>query len=191
MSPWRAIETEIKGRMTFIARQITLEGDKMDLVDSIVELRSIRSFKPKEIPRDVLKNILEAGRHTPTAHNIQPWHFIVVSEHETKEKMAKGTAGFIENSALVIVGCGNPEESPILYELEVAIALQTMVVAAWTQGVGSCWVDVGKNQKEIKEILDIPNQLRVVALVAFGYSDEPSKHTWKKPFNEIIHYGKF
>ena len=68
----------------------------MDLIDSIVELRSTRSFKQKEIPRDVLKNILEAGRHTPTAHNIQPWHFIVVSDRETKEKIAKGTATFID-----------------------------------------------------------------------------------------------
>jgi nitroreductase len=163
----------------------------MDLIDSIVKLHSTRSFKQKEIPREALRNILEAGRHTPTTHNIQPWHFIIVSDHETKEKIAKGTAGFIEKSAIVIVGCGDPEESPKMYELEVAIALQTMVVAAWTQGVGSCWVDVGKNQKEVREILDIPEKLRVVALVALGYPDKPSKPSWKKPFNEVIHYGKY
>lgn len=154
------------------------------------ELRSIRSFKPEEIPEDVLRRILEAGRRTPTAHNIQPWHFIVVSDPEIKKELAI-TGKFIENAALTIVGCGDPEESARWYELEGAIALQSMVLAAWTQGIGSCWVDVGSNEERVKDILEIPDRLKVVALVAFGYPDKMSKPTWKKPLKEIIHYNKF
>lgn len=154
------------------------------------ELRSVRSFRSKGISEDVLKIILEAGRHTPTAHNIQPWHFIVVSDLKIKRELAV-TGKFVEDSALIIVGCGDPEESPRWYELEVAIALQSMVLAAWMQGVGSCWIGVGSNEGRVKEILGIPDQLKVVALVAFGYPSETPKPVWKKPLDQIIHYNKF
>lgn len=163
----------------------------MGSIDSIIGLRSIRSFKPKEIPEAVLKNILEAGRHAPTARNIQPWHFIVVSDTETKKKLAKGKARFIEDSALAIVGCGDPEESPRWYELEVAMAIQSMVLAAWVQGIGSCLVDIEYNEEAVKDILGIPNELKVVALVAFGYPAETPKPAWKKPLDQIVHYNKF
>jgi len=157
---------------------------------TLIKLRSIRSFKSEKIEEKVLRNILEAGRHTPSAHNIQPWHFVVVSEPETKKKLAMN-ARFIEDSALSIVGCGDPEESPQSYKLEVAIALQSMVMAAWIQGIGSCWVDVRVNEKKVKEILGIPERLIVVALVAFGYPVEIPEPAWKKPLNQIVHYNEF
>ena len=73
-----------------------------------------RVFAPsnkKAIPPNVLRRILEAGRHTPTAHNVQPWHFIVVSDPETKEQLSI-TGKFLQNAALILVGCGDPEDSP-------------------------------------------------------------------------------
>jgi nitroreductase len=153
-------------------------------------LRSVRSFQSKGISEDVLKSILEAGRHTPSAHNIQPWHFIVVSDPKIKKELAV-TGKFVEDSALIIVGCGDPEESLRWYELEVAIALQSMVLAAWMQGVGSCWIDVGSNKGRVKKVLGIPDRLKMVALVAFGYPSETLKPVWKKPLNQIIHHNKF
>ena len=161
------------------------------VVDSLARLRSTRSFKPKEIPEEVMKTILEVGRHAPTTRNIQPWHFILVSDPETKKRLARGTAKFIEKSAVVIVGCGDPEKSPRWHEVEVSIAMQSMVIAAWIQGVGSCWVDMEHREEEVKETLGIPEHLQVSALVAFGYPDESSKLAWKKPLDQIIHYDKF
>lgn len=165
----------------------------MQLIDSLVGLRSVRSFKPKEIPEDVLKKILEAGRHAPSHHNIQPWHFVVVSNPETKKKLAKGKAKFIEDSALVIVGCGDPEKSPRWYELEVAIAMQLMVITAWVQGIGSCWIDIENTEEQVEAVLSIPKELEVVALVAFGYPARATtpESSWKKPLDQIIHYDKF
>lgn len=165
----------------------------MHLIDSLVGLRSVRFFKQKEIPEDVLKTILEAGRHAPSHRNIQPWHFVVVSNPETRKKLAKGKAKFIEDSALVIVGCGDPEESRRWCELEVAIAMQTMVIAAWVQGIGSCWVDIENTEEQVKDVLGIPKKLEVVALVAFGYPARAKtpKPSWKKTLDQTIHYDKF
>jgi nitroreductase len=158
---------------------------------ALMGLVSVRAFKPDRVSESALKNILETGRNTPSSHNIQPWHFIVVTDPEIKKKLAKGRAKFIETSALVIVGCGDPAESPKWYEIEVAIAMQSMVLEAWVQGIGSCWVDIEHNEKEIKEILTIPDSLKIVALVAFGYPAKMPKPAWKKPFDQIIHYNRF
>ena len=155
-----------------------------------IELQSIRAFKHEAIPPNVLRRILEAGRHTPTAHNVQPWHFIVVSDPETKEQLSI-TGKFLQNAALILVGCGDPEDSPKWYWLEVGISLQSMVVAAWMQGIGSCWVDAGPNEERVKAILGIPRRFKVVALVALGYPAETPRPVWKKPLEEIIHYDKF
>ncbi len=158
---------------------------------ALTEISSIRTFKSEEIPEDALRNILEAGRSAPSARNAQPWHFIVVYNPETKKRLAEARAKFIEDSALTIVGCGDPEESPRWCEVEVTIAMQTMVCAAWMQGIGSCWVDIEHHEEQVKEILGIPNKLKLVALVAFGYPAETPKPAWKKPLEQIIHYNKF
>jgi len=114
----------------------------------------------------------------------------VVSDPKIKKELAV-TGKFVEDSALIIVGCGDPEESLRWYELEVAIALQSMVLTAWMQGVGSCWIDVGSNKGRVKKILGIPARLKIVALVAFGYPAETPKPKWKKLLNQIIHHNKF
>jgi nitroreductase len=163
----------------------------MSIIESIINLHSTRFFKPKQISEESLEKILEVGRYTPTIHNIQPWHFIVVNDHERKKQLAKGRAKFIEDAALAIVGCGDPKESPRWYVIEVAIAMQSMVVAAWAQGIGSCWVDIEHPAEEIKAILGIPNKLEVIALIAFGYPAKTPKPVWKKPLDQIIHYNKF
>jgi len=159
-------------------------------IENILAFTSVRKFKTKKIPAEIQEKILEIGRHTPSARNIQPWNFIIISDIEIKKKLSK-FAKFIENSPFIIVGCGNPEISPNWYKIEVAIAMQSMVLAAWIQGIGSCWVDIKFNNTKIKEILEIPDRLEVIALIAFGYPDENPKSSWKKPLNQIIHYNKF
>jgi nitroreductase len=162
----------------------------MESLLKIISLQSIRSFKSKKIDENILQKILEAGRHAPSVHNIQPWHFIVVLDNEIKNELSKGQARFIEEAAFIVVGCGDPYESPRWHEIEVAIAMQNMVLAAWIQGIGSCWVDLG-NEENIRRILEIPDKLKIVSLVAFGYPDKIQKPTWKKPISDIVHYNKF
>lgn len=62
----------------------------MSLIDVVLNRRSIRSYEPKEIPKDVLDKILEAGRQAPSAANKQPWHFIVLTDSEIKKELSKG-----------------------------------------------------------------------------------------------------
>lgn len=161
----------------------------MSLLDVIFRRRSIRRYKSELIPDEVLNNILEAGRLAPSADNAQPWHFIVITDPTIKRKLSKGMwRSFIETSAFTIAGCG--EKNDRWSTVDVAIALENMVLAAAAQEVGSCWIGAFE-EDEAKELLGIPHHLKVVALVSFGYPAEKPSSQGKKNLREIVHYNKF
>jgi nitroreductase len=142
----------------------------MGVFEAIRIRKSVRAYDSSPIPNEILLRILEAGRLAPSAGNIQPWHFIVVSDVEKRRRFAQARyARFLAESPVVIVGCGDQRASPQWYMVDVAIALENMVLAATSEGLGSCWVG-SFNENEIKEILKIPEKFRVVALLAIGYS---------------------
>ncbi|MEM2056996.1 MAG: nitroreductase family protein [Thermoproteota archaeon] len=141
----------------------------MDVFEAIQKRRSVRAYEPTPVPREILGKVLEAARLAPSAGNIQPWHFIVVTDVGKREKLARAPfAGFLREAPVVIVGCGNQRASPRWFMVDVAIAMQNMVLAATAEGLGTCWVG-SFNEKEVKEMLKIPDDYRVVALLALGY----------------------
>jgi nitroreductase len=161
----------------------------MSLLEVIFRRRSIRRYKAESIPDDVLRNILEAGRLAPSADNAQPWHFVVVTERKTKVKLSTGRWNrFIKNSAVTIVGCGYAYNE--WSTIDVTIALENMVIAAEAQGVGSCWIGDFEEEK-VKKLLGISKNLKVVALVSFGYPAFKPKPPKKKSLDTIMHYNRF
>lgn len=161
----------------------------MSLLDVIFRRRSVRRYKSEPVPDEASKNILEAGRLAPSSDNAQPWHFVVVTDPEIKLELSKGIwRSFIKDSAFTIVGCGEKRDK--WSTVDVAIALENMVLAAEAQGVGSCWIGAFE-EDEVKELLGIPDDLRVVALVSFGYPAEKPRTHGKKSLKEIVHYNKF
>lgn len=165
----------------------------MSLVDIILSRRSIRCYKKKSLPDDILKTILEAGRVAPSANNRQPWKFIVVTDKKLKRSLAKGRWNwFIEDSAVTIVGCGyyGDEEARKWSTIDTTIALQSMVLAAWSMGIGSCWIGDFR-EDEVKSLLGIPEDWKVVCLISFGYPDERPPARRKKNLDEIVSYDRF
>jgi nitroreductase len=154
----------------------------MDVLEAIKKRRSVRAYEPTAVPREKLERILEAARLAPSAGNIQPWHFIVVMDANKRSRLAKAPfAGFLKEAPVVIVGCGNQKASPRWFMVDVAIAMQNMVLAATAEGFGTCWVG-SFNEDEVREMLKIPSDYRVVALLALGYSRR--KHDFQ---GEILH----
>ena len=129
----------------------------MSLDDVILSRRSIRKYDDKDVPTDVLGKIMEAGRQSPSAANRQPYHFIVVSDSEIKNKLPGLFSGFLKNAPIVIVGCANPKAllTGKWAVVDTTIALENMVLAAWSLGVGSCWIGAFNEQK-VKDKLQIP-----------------------------------
>jgi nitroreductase len=173
------------------------------LLEKVLSRRSIRQYTAQDIPDTVLKSILEAGRQAPSAMNLQPWHFIVVTDPQLKQQLADGRYNkFILDCPVTIVACANTKavdhrptmkvayEERALAIIDVSIALQNMVIAAWAQGVGSCWIGDFR-EAHVRSVLKIPDQWRVVALLTLGYPMKLPQSRTKKLLGDIISYNVF
>ncbi|MEM2126713.1 MAG: nitroreductase family protein [Candidatus Bathyarchaeia archaeon] len=166
----------------------------MTVMEVIRKRRSIRKYKPSELPKEHLLDILEAGRLAPSAGNRQPWKFIVVREPEQKRKLAEAARGqmFIADAAAVIVALADPEASPRWCDKDVMIAVENMVLAAAELGYGSCYIGAFE-EEGVKNLLKIPGGLRVVVLLPIGVPDEAPSQRPRKTLDEVFfgeEYGK-
>ncbi len=152
----------------------------MEVFEAIQKRKSIRSYESTPIPSEKFNKILEAARLAPSAGNIQPWRFIVVLDQHKKRTIAKGCrfGHFLDESPAVIVGCGDQKASPRWHAIDTCIAMENLVLAATGEGFGTCWIG-SFNEKAIREMLRIPNRLKVVALLALGYPREKLNITAK------------
>jgi len=184
----------------------------MTVFDVIKSRKSIRKYSTKDIEDEKLNIILEAGRLAPSWQNKQCWRFVVVKDKEKIHQLALKSGFiskanfFIKDAPIVIVLCANPKESGFMngqhyYLVDTAIAFQQMMLVAYEMGIGSCWLGAFNEQK-VKQILDIPENIKVVALSPFGYPAEKeglyakavkafagSKN--RKSLEEIVHYEKY
>ena len=164
----------------------------MDVLEAIRTRRSIRKFRPKPIPNKKLKTILEAGRLAPSAGNRQPWFFVVVKDPERKRVLAKaaGNQTFIADAGVIVVAVGDPEASPRRFKQDPMIAVEQMVLAATGLGYGTCWIGAF-DEEEVKRLLRIPEELKVIALLPIGFPDEAPAPRARKPLTEIVFYEKY
>jgi len=165
----------------------------MNCIEKVLNRRSIRRFKNEPVSEAVMNNILEAGRCAPSATNQQPWHFVVARDHDEKEACSFGGFNrFATDAPFVVVGLYRQSEAIIekLSLMDVTIALQNMVVAAWVQGVGSCWMGAFDETK-LRDTLNLPVDSRIVGAVAFGIPDETPSQPAKKPLSETVHFDKW
>jgi len=111
----------------------------MDAIECLKTRRSVRSFADKEIPANVIEDIIDAGRLAPTANNLQPWEFIVVTDKETRKKIAALTdwGKFIAEAGACIVVLSKDTK---YYIEDGSAATQNIMLAAWAHGIGTCWV---------------------------------------------------
>ncbi len=170
----------------------------MDLFEAIEKRRSIRKFKPKTLPIDHLKKILNAGRLAPSGANRQPWFFIIVRETETKKKLSivADDQEFICDADTVVVAIGDPLTSArklpyklsstrMAFKQDPMIAVEHMVLAATALGYGTCWIGAF-NENAVKKMLKIPENLAVIALLPIGVANETPQARPRKPFRKIF-----
>jgi nitroreductase len=165
----------------------------MDCIERVLTRRSIRKYKNEQIPDTVLQSILEAGRLAPTATNSQPWHFVIARDLEAKEAFSFGGYNrFVRDAAFIVLGLYKQSEVVIeKYSLmDVTIALQNMVIAAWVQGIGSCWMGAF-DEPRLMNTLKLPTDSRIVGAIAFGVPDENPVQPLKKSINDIVHFDKW
>jgi nitroreductase len=174
-----------------------------EVLDAIMQRRSIYQFKPEAVPAEKITSILEAGRWAPSYTNSQPWEFITVTDSKLMQEVveiAKQTmtahAG-IEGAHTIIVTCVDPEKDQYHYIEDGAVATQNMALAAHSLGLATYWVGILSpvNDREsvehrIKKVLNIPERVRVISLLPIGvpaYTTEKRR----KRLEEICHVNKY
>lgn len=164
----------------------------MDTLQTIRERRSVRRYKPEPIPNEDLTKIIEAGRLAPSAANRQPWRFILVTDPEQKAALAQACREqtWMVDAACILVGVGLPEVSAKWYPVDVAIAMQNMVLAAWSLGYGTCWIGAFEPD-QVKRVCGIPDEAEVVACTPIGVPDVLPEPRPRKEIAEVFAHDIF
>jgi len=165
----------------------------MDFYDVVRQRLSVRSYKSDPVPEDVLNRILEAGRLAPSACNLQPWKFIVVTDPKIRKALVPACKGqgSISQAPVIICACGVVEQAWkkmggywSAETVDITIALEHMILAATAEGLGTCWIGAFL-EAEVKKVLAIPEGVKPIALTPLGYPARESKPQPRKPLAEI------
>lgn len=168
-----------------------------DVIDAILERRCVRKFSAQEIPEATIGRILDAARWAPSGGNLQPWKFYVVLNQNLKAELTQTAHGqaFLAQAPVVIVVCAAPQVSGARYGLrgetlyclqDTAAAVQNIMLAATGYGLGSCWVGAFDEAK-VSKVLDLPGDLRPVAMIPIGYADSVPKAPARAALEDIVH----
>lgn len=171
------------------------------MLEIIKKRCSVRRYKTEAVPDEVIWQLLEAARWAPSAGNLQPWFFYVVTKKEVKECLAAAALEqrFVAQAPVVIVVCAEPERSARVYGergrrlycyQDTAAAVQNILLAATAMGLGTCWVGAFYEDR-VRECLAIPAHRVPVAIIPVGYpAEEPPHRTTRRELEEIVSYVK-
>lgn len=150
----------------------------MEVFEAVRTVLAIRKYQDKPVPEETVRRIVEAGRLTASSINLQPWHFVVVEERETLRKLggAVRTGPYIAQAAFAIAVA--VEESRYAVS-DASRAIQSMILTAWSEGVGSNWAGFG-GLDAVKSLLGVPGEMEVLAVIPFGYPAQPAGKGVKK-----------
>ncbi len=166
------------------------------IFDIIKRRRSVRKFDGEKIPEEHMEQMLEAGRWAPSGANAQPWRFIVVTRKETLAAIAESCfykifkSRHVGEAGAVVVICADPDAGSQTYHLDAAIAGANMTLMATSLGIGSCWIGAFEEQT-LKNMLHIPDKLKIIALITFGYEVGRASVPPRLPLSSIVHYETY
>jgi nitroreductase len=159
----------------------------MEVFDAVRTVLAVRQFQDKPIPESVIDEIVESAHLTASSMNGQPWHFIVVQDKEMLRQLGSlvQTGRYIAQAPLAIVV--GMEDSPYAVS-DASRAIQSMILTAWSHGVGSNWTGFA-NLPQINPVLGIPDNIAILAVVPFGYprANIGKGKKKRKPLGEVVH----
>ena len=165
-------------------------------MDLVRMRRSIRKYKDKDIDPRTIDDLKEAALRAPSSRGINPWRFVFVDDREILSKLSRAKehgSDFIKGARLGIVVCADERESDVWVE-DCSIASIILQLTGLSLGLGSCWIQIRNrsysrdrsSEDYVREVLDLPQGLKVESMIAFGYPDEE-----REPVpGDKLEYGK-
>ncbi len=184
----------------------------MDLMQAILDRRSIRKFKPDPVSDEDLSKVLEAARWAPSWANTQVWCFVIVHDYDTRDRLAKatiskapgkenGAAPALRQAPIVVVACAELGRSGCFdgvpytdknewFMFDVALALNNLTLMAHALGLGTVHIGLFDAVKAA-DIVGVPEGYAVVEILPLGHPDETPAPRTRKSVDEFVYYEKF
>lgn len=163
----------------------------MEVFEAVRTALAVRKYQDRPVPSDIIRRIIEAGRLTGSALNGQPWHFIVIENRDTLRRLgAVAKSGpYVAQAPLAIVVVMERTKFSVS---DASRAIQSMILTAWAEGVGSNWVGF-MGLDEAKSLLSLPDEFDVLAVIPFGYPAQATGQGKKqrKPLSQVAHRERF
>lgn len=171
------------------------------MLDLLKRRRSIRKYANKEIEKEKVLKLVQGALLSPSSRNLRPWEFVVVEDNAILEKLShsKPGGGFLKNAQLGIVILGNPEISDVWIE-DTSIASTIIHLLSYDLGLGSCWIQIRERNHDdstsaeeyVRQILGIPEHLKVLSILSLGYPDESKPASSEEDLNyEKVHLNSY
>ena len=151
----------------------------MEVYKSIMTRRSIRKFTDETISDQLSKKLLQAAMQAPSAHNAQPWHFVLIDNHALMKEIAgfHQYASMLTHSPLAITVCGdtNIEKSSEYLALNCAAATQNILLAAHGLDLGAVWLGIyprNDRMAKLSKLLELPESIIPISIIAIRINDE-------------------
>jgi nitroreductase len=161
-----------------------------EVIKAIKERRSVRQFLKREVPDDLVREVLTAGSWAPSGLNNQPWRFIVVRDEKTKEAMAQHThyGHTIRGAPVLICVFMDAEASYDRTKDSMGIGAcnQNILLAAHSLGLGTVWLgEILKDKEDVRKILGAPDVYELMAVICLGYPEPRDRGSERKPVEEL------
>lgn len=169
---------------------------KKDALSVIHARKSVREYvADKQVSKEDLETIIKAGMAAPSARNIQPWHFVVVSDAEIMNNLAEQLpyAKMLTEASAAIIVCGDTAASPMFWMIDCSAATQNVLLAAEALGLGAVWTaawPAEDRMNAVKTTVDLPDHILPLCVIPMGYpaNEEAPKDKFDA---EKIHWEKF
>ena len=171
-------------------------------IDLVRTRRSIRRFRPEAVEPEKVALLLEAALRAPSSRGLSPWEFIVVTDGELLRRLARAKqhgSDFLAGAPLGVVVCAAPERCDVWVE-DTSIASMFLLLAAHDLGLGGCWIQIRSRRHDetrsaeeyVREVLGIPESIRVESIVAVGYpAEELPPHPREGLLFARVHHNRF
>ena len=165
----------------------------MTVSEAIERRKSVRAFLDTPVDPAVLRQLMEKVRLAPSARNAQEWRFVLVTDAETRAKLADAAGGqrFVGAAPVVVVACAKTDRRLMssghpAFLIDVAISLDHLTLAAVEMGLDTCWIGAFDPAK-VRVALGIPADVEVIQLMPLGYAEDPSPQPKRRfDYDEIV-----
>lgn len=170
----------------------------MDIYEAIALRKSVRAFTDQDVSEEVLTRLLGAARLAASASNRQEWRYVVLRKPEMRDAISEAAFGqlHVKQAPVVLVCCADTDGhvmpcNQLGYPIDVAIATTHITLCAAAEGLGTCWIGAF-DEDQVKRVLSIPPQIRVVALMPLGYPRDPGPvEKTRLPLDTIVKYEQW